>query len=317
MDIINYSIRRLIYGIPLVFGVTLFSFVSMVYFGPDKTYELAGKNPTQQQITEIRHQLGYDRPFHVRYTEYVKELATFNFGHSDSTGEKVIKIFRKTVPVSLMEAFPGFILGNLISIVLAMIASYYRGKRIDKVIMVYAVIGMSISYLIVVIGFQVIFCSSFGLDLFPVQGWEVNDLASYINYVTVPTLATIFVVLGYNTRFYRAVFVEELTRDHVRTAKAYGIHPLKILFVYVLKNSMVPITTRVIISIPLILIGGNLIVEHYFNIPGIGLVTYDAITSGDLPIVKAVVGIGSIIYVFTLLLTDIIYKVIDPRITLK
>ena len=138
----------------------------------------------------------------------------------------------------------------------------------------------------------------------------------YLKYVTVPTLSTMFVALGYNTRFYRAVFVEEMTRDHVRTARAYGCPPLRLLMKSVLKNSLIPIITRIIFTLPFIIIGGSILIESYFGIPGVGLVTFDAITSGDQPILKAVVVLTAIMYVVVLTLTDILYKVVDPRISL-
>lgn len=123
--------------------------------------------------------------------------------------------------------------------------------------------------------------------------------------------------LGYNTRFYRAVIVEESTRDHIRTAKAYGCSPSKLMFLHVLRNSLIPIITRVIFTIPFIIIGGSLLIESYFGIPGVGLVTYDAITTGDQPILKAVVAMTAIMYVIVLTMVDILYKAVDPRISIK
>lgn len=330
MDTLQYTIRKLAYSIPLLFGVTLISFVLMVYFGPDLTYSILGKNPTQEQILEIRHELGYDLPFYERYGKFVKEIVTLDFGSSISSGERVSEILKKSVPVSFAVAFPSFILSNVIGIGLALLAAYHRGKSWDKGIMVFSVIGMSISYLMVVIAFQIIFCTSYGLNWFPVQGWvePPPDYADasffeiiyyywyyYWFYVTVPTLASVFVSLGYNTRFFRAVIVEELNRDYVRTAKAYGIRNWKIMIKHILKNAMIPISTRIIITLPFVIIAGNLVLEKFFGIPGVGLVTYDAITNGDLPIVKAVVTSTAVLYVLALILTDIVYKMIDPRIS--
>jgi peptide/nickel transport system permease protein len=317
MDILQYSIRKLISGIPLVLGVTFLSFVLMVYFGPDKTYELLGKNPTAEEIAEVRTQLGYDRPFVVRYAEYLRELATFNLGNSDSTGERVDALLMRTIPVSAALAAPGFILGNGLGVLLALFAAYFRSTWVDKAIMGFAVVGMSISFLIVIIAFQIIFASSYGLDLFPVRGWSMNSLGEYLNYVAVPTLATVFVALGYNTRFYRSVIVEEMTRDHVRTARAFGIPPAKLFYKNILKNSMIPIITRIVFSIPLVIISGSLLIESYFGIPGVGKVTYDAIMSGDQPVLKAVVGLTAVLFVFAQLLTDILYRAVDPRVSLK
>ena len=146
METLQYTLRKLVTGIPLVLGVTLISFVLMVYFGPDKTYDLLGKNPTQEQITEVRHQLGYDQSFVERYTQYLKELGTMNFGYSDSSGEKVSTILIRTMPVSLALILPGFVLGNLLGVILALVAAYHRGQWTDKIIMGASVMGMSISF---------------------------------------------------------------------------------------------------------------------------------------------------------------------------
>ncbi len=317
MEMLQYALRKFITGIPLIVGVTLISFLLMVYFGPDKTYELLGKNATEEQIQEIRHQLGYDKPFVSRYLEYMKELVTFDFGYSDSTGERVSSILKRTVPISLALITPGFVLGNLLGIALALVAAYHRGRWLDKFIMGGSVVGMSVSFLIVIIAFQILLSSNDGLGWFPVRGWNVYNFWDYLHYVTVPTLATVFVSLGYNTRFYRAVIVEEMGRDHVRTAKAFGTPPGELLFKHILKNAMIPIITRIMFSIPLVVISGSLLLESYFGIPGVGLVTYDAITSGDQPILKAVVGITAVLFVVVLILNDIFYKLVDPRVSLK
>jgi peptide/nickel transport system permease protein len=316
MEVLQYALRKLVSGIPLILGVTFVSFLLMVYFGPDQTYQLLGKNPTPEQIAEVRHQLGYDRPFLVRYANYLRELATLDLGHSDSTGEKVSVLLGRTIPVSLLLVLPGFVLGNVLAIMLALLAAHFRSRWPDKLIMGLSVIGMSISYLIVIIAFQVIFSSSYGLGIFPVRGWNVHSVADYFSYVAVPTMATVFVALGYNTRFYRSVIVEELTRDHVRTARAFGAPPAQLLYRDVLKNCMIPIITRVVFSIPLIVISGALLVESYFGIPGVGKVTFDAITTGDQPVLKAVVGLTAVMFVLAQLLTDILYRAVDPRVSL-
>jgi peptide/nickel transport system permease protein len=317
MDFLAYTLRKLLYGIPLIFGVTFISFVLMVWFGPDLTFELVGRNPTPEQIERARSILGYDQPFFVRYIDYLRELVTFDFGRSFSTGERVSELLARTVPVSLLLTLPGFVIGNLLGIGLALVAGWFRGGWVDKLIMTGSVVGMSISFLIIIIAFQLFFSSSYGINYFPVRGWEVYNLADYVYYVTVPTLAIVFVSLGYNTRFYRAVVVEEMTRDHVRTARAYGAGALEILLRHVLKNSLIPIITRIMFSIPSIIIAGSLLVEAYFGIPGVGKATYDAITTGDQPVLKAVVGVTAVLFVLVIIVNDILYRVVDPRVTLK
>lgn len=315
MEFIQYTLRKLVGGIPLILGVTLVSFTLMVYFGPDKTWELLSKNPTAEEIAQVRAQLGYDQPFWLRYGQYLKEMATLDFGYSDSTGERVGAILARTIPVSLLLLAPGFVLGNLLGIGLGLAAAWHRGGWIDKAIMGFAVVGMSISFLVVIIAFQVLF--GVVLGWFPVRGWNVHDLGSYLHYVTVPTLASVFVALGYNTRFFRAVLVEEMARDHVRTARAFGAGALEILWKNVLMNAMIPIITRIMFSIPLVVISGSLLIESYFGIPGVGKVSFDAITSGDQPILKAVVGLTAVMFVFILIVNDILYKAVDPRVSLS
>ena len=310
----NYIGRKLLSGIPLILGVTFISFLLMVYFGPDKTFELLGKNPSLEQISEVRQQLGYDRPFLVRYVDYLGELISLDLGLSESSGEKVTRIVARTVPVSIALVMPGFIIGNLLGVVLGLGAAWNRGRWLDKLIMGGSVLGMSISFLVIIIVLQVLMCTPWGLNLFPARGWEVHNANSYFLYATVPTLALVFVTLGYNTRFYRAVMVDELGRDHIQTALAYGASAMTILFRHVLKNSLVPVLTRLMFSIPIVIISGSLLLESYFGIPGIGKATFEAITSGDQPILKAVVGLTAVLFVFAQLLIDVLYRLVDPRV---
>jgi len=311
----RYITRRVLHGIPLILGVTFISFLLMVYFGPDKTYELLGKNPTTEQISEVRHALGYDRAFLLRYGDYLKELVTLDLGLSDSSGEPVSAILKRTLPVSMALVLPGFILGNLLGLALGLLAAWYRGKWLDKLVMSASVVGMSVSFLVIIIGLQILLCTPYGLNLFPVRGWQVHDLGSYLYYVTVPTLALVLVTLGYNTRFYRAVMAEEIERDHIRTARAYGASPRELLFKHVLNNSLIPVLTRIMFSVPFVVISGSLLLESYFGIPGIGLVTFNAITSGDQPILKAVVGLTGVLFVLALTVNDMLYSLVDPRVT--
>ncbi len=311
----SHIARRFLYGIPLLLGVTFISFLLMVYFGPDKTYELLGKNPTAEQISEVRHVLGYDQPFLLRYGHYLKELLTLDLGLSDSTGEAVASILTRTLPVSIALVLPGFILGNVIGLMLGMLAAWYRGRWLDKLVMSASVVGMSVSFLVIIIGLQILLCTPYGLNLFPVRGWQVHDLPSYLYYVTVPTVALLLVTLGYNTRFYRAVMVDEIERDHIRTLQAYGASPTELLFKHVLKNSLIPVLTRIMFSVPFVVVSGSLLLESYFGIPGIGLVTFNAITSGDQPILKAVVSLTGVLFVLALMINDMLYSVVDPRVS--
>ncbi len=310
----NYFFRKLVHGLFLVLGVTLISFTLMVWFGPDQTYTLIGKNATPEQIAEVRHELGYDQPFAKRYTDYLVELLTLDLGTSNSSGEPVSRMLQRTIPLTLALMLPGFILGNLLGIALGMAAAQRKGRWVDHLVNGASVSTMSLSFLVIIITLQVLLCTPYGLNLFPVRGWQVSGPASYLEYVTVPTLSLILVTLGYNTRFYRAVFIEESTRDHIRTSIAFGTSTAAILWKHILKNSMVPIITRVLFSIPLVVISGSLLIESYFGIPGVGKLTFDAITSGDQPVLKAVIGLTAVAFVLIQLLADFAYRLVDPRI---
>jgi peptide/nickel transport system permease protein len=315
MSTARFLLNRLLHGALLLFGVTLVSFVLMVQFGPDQTYQLLGKNPSAEQIAELRRSMGYDQPFLQRYFGYLGNLARLDMGLSNSSGESVAAILARSLPVTLALVLPGFILGNLLGIGLGLVAAWYRGGWPDRLIMGASVAGLSISFLVTIIALQIFLCTPYGLNLFPSRGWQMDSVSSYLWYVTVPTLALVLVTLGYNTRFYRAVLVEELQREHIRTAMAFGASPLELLLRHTLKNSLVPIITRVLFSIPLVVVSGSLLLETYFGIPGIGRVTFDAISSGDQPVLLAVVSMTAVLFVLAQLSADLCCRLADPRVS--
>lgn len=310
-----YVLRKFLHSVLLIIGVTLVSFVLMVYFGPDQTYSLLGKSASVEQIQQVREQLGYDRPFISRYGRYLEDLFTLRLGASNSNGEPVMDILRRTVPVTLALVMPGFIAGNLLGVALGLLAAWYRNRWIDRMISSASIAGMSLSFLIIIIALQVLLCTPYGLNLFPAHGWRVTGFSTYLSYVTVPSLCLVLITLGYNTRFFRAIFLEETGRDHIRTVRAFGASGLNLMGRHVLKNSLPPLLTRVMFSIPLIIISGSLLLETYFGIPGMGKVTFDAITNGDQPVLKAVVGLTAVMFVLVQLLADLCYRLVDPRVS--
>lgn len=314
-ELTGFVLRKLAGAVPLIIGVTLISFALTVYFGPDKTYELVGKNPTAAEIADIRAELGYDRQFAVRYGEYLWRLATLEFGHAETSGEPVRAMLARSVPVSIMVLAPGFVLGLALALALAMLAAWHRGNRIDRLVTGLSAVGMSLSFVVIIIGFQAIF--GVWLGWFPVRGWSVDGPASYVQHVTVPTLALVAVNLGYNTRFFRAVMVEALSASHVRTARAYGASPMRIMTRHVLRAGLLPIITRIVFSIPLIVISGSLLIESHFSIPGVGRIAYQAILSGDQPVLMAVVGLSAVLFVFAITLADTLCRLADPRLRLQ
>ncbi len=305
---------RLLYGVLLLLGVTLLSFTLMVQFGPDKTFELLGKNPTPEQVAEVRRELGYDQPFLVRYGRWLGELAQGNLGASDTNGEPVGRLLSRSFPVTLALVLPGFLIGNALGLLLGMLAAWHRGGGWDRFVLGGSVAGLSLSFLVVIILLQILLCTPYGLNLFPSRGWRVDGFSSYLLHVTVPTLALVIVTLGYNTRFYRAIIVEELDREHIRTAEAFGASPRELLFTHALRNGLVPVITRLLYSIPLVLVSGSLLLETYFGIPGVGKVAFDAIASGDQPVLLAVVTLTAVLFIAVQAVADGACRLADPRL---
>ncbi len=309
--VLHYLLRRLIGALPLVFGVTLMAFLLTVYFGPDQTYALSGRNPTPAELEELHRQLGYDRPFMVRYASYLAGLATLDLGYSQTTGESVTHMLARTIPVSVALLLPGFVVGLALALALAMAAAWWRGRWLDRLIGALSATGMSLSLVVVVIACQGVF--GVWLGWFPVRGWSAEGLIDYARHIAMPSLAVLIVSLGYNVRFFRALFVEALSGGPVITARAYGLPVRRILIGYVLPASLPPILTRVVLSVPMILLSGSLIIEGYFGIPGVGRVAFDAILAGDQPVLMAIVGLSAVSLVLAMALADWLARSIDPR----
>lgn len=306
--------RKLFAAISLVLGVTLLTFLLMDYFGPDLTWQFVGKNPTAEQIERVHAQLGYDQPLLLRYGDFLRGLVTLDLGRSMSTGEPVAELIARTLPVTLALVLPGFVLGHALAIGLALLAARYRARPLDRLITAGSVIVMSTSFLVVIIALQIALSSGQGLNWFPVRGWSMQSIPAYLKHVAVPTLAIVIASTGYNTRFFRAVFVEQLDTLHVRTARAFGAPESSVMWHEVLRTSLVPILTRTLFSVPAIVVSGSLLLESYFGIPGLGRVTHDAILSGDQPVLSAVVGLTAIAFVGIVLLNDVLYRRVDPRV---
>ncbi|MFW5816634.1 MAG: ABC transporter permease, partial [Wenzhouxiangella sp.] len=219
-ELLLLVVRRLAGALPLIVGVTLISFMLTVYFGPDQTYALIGKNATATEVGQLRAELGYDQPFLVRSAEYLQSLATLDLGYAQATGEPVRAMLARTIPVSMMLVAPGFILGTLLALGLAALAAWHRGGAVDRFISALSVVGMSLSLVVILIALQAVF--GVWLGWFPVRGWAVAGPLDYLHHVAVPTLAFILATLGYNVRFFRAILASEMSSEQVQTARAFG-----------------------------------------------------------------------------------------------
>jgi peptide/nickel transport system permease protein len=324
---IAYIFRRILYGIPILIGVNLITFVLFfVVNSPDNMarMHLGMKRVTPEAIEIWKQDHGYDKPLvynsqakgmekatETIFFQHSVRLFVFDFGIADNGRDIGYDISQRMWP-SLAIALPTFIIGLLVYITFALLMAFFRATYVDLWGVILCVILMSISGLFYIIGGQ--YLISKVLHLIPISGYDVGVNA--IKFVVLPVIIGVIGSIGASSRWYRTIFLEEIGRDYVRTARSKGLSETRVLFQHVLKNGMVPILTGVVVAIPLLFIG-SLITESFFGIPGLGSYTIDAISSQDFAIVRAMVFLGSVLYIAGLILTDISYTLVDPRIRLS
>jgi peptide/nickel transport system permease protein len=323
---INYIIRRLLYVIPVLIGVNILTFILFfVVNSPDDMarMQLGDKHVTQASIDNWKQQRGYDLPLlwneeseglskasnTIFFTKSVG-LFVFDLGISDNGRDIASDIGQRMWP-SLAIAIPSLIIGVLVNITFSLLLIFYRGSFLEFAGVFFCIALMSISGLFYIIVGQ-LFVGKM-LSLTPISGYVPGIDA--IKFIILPVLIGVVSGLGSGVRWYRSLFLEESAKDYVRTAKAKGLSDLQVLFKHVLKNAMIPILTGIVVILPLLFMG-SLITESFFGIPGLGSYTIDAITSQDFAIVRSMVFLGSFLYIIGLLLTDISYTLVDPRVRL-
>ena len=319
-----YIIRRMIYGVFVLVGVNVLTFALFFFVNsPDDMAraQLGAKRVTPEAVEKWKRERGYDKPLFynekssgaaqvtetVFYAKSVK-LFAFDFGSSDQGRNIGYDISTRMWP-SLAVQLPAFIAGLAVYITFALLMAFFRATYIDFWGVVLCVMMMSISALFYIIGGQYVFGKLW--NLVPISGYEGGFDA--VKFLALPVLIGIVSGIGGSARWYRTIFLEEINRDYVRTARAKGLSELRVLFRHVLQNAMIPILTGVVVVIPLLFMGA-LITESFFGIPGLGSYTIDAISQQDFAIVRAMVFLGSVLYVIGLILTDISYTLVDPRV---
>ncbi|WP_442596790.1 ABC transporter permease [Parapusillimonas sp. JC17] len=320
----RYIIRRLLYGILILIGVNLLTFV--LFFAvntPDDMARLSigGQRVSESAIERWKAERGYDRPLFVNtaaegsrvWTDtifYARSvpLLRFDFGFSDEGRDIGHEIASRMGP-SLALALPTFILGLTISIAFSLLLVFFKGTRLDFAGVVLCVVLLSISGLFYIIAGQWLFAKILRWVPYSgyIEGW------SSMRFLVLPVAVGIISGLGAQARFYRTLFLEEAGKDYVRTARAKGLAERVVLFRHVLRNAMLPILTGTVSAIPLLFMG-SLISESFFGIPGLGSYTIDAINAQDFSIVRAMVFLGSALYIVGLILADISYTLADPRV---
>jgi peptide/nickel transport system permease protein len=309
-----YLIRRLWQMIPTLAGVVLLVFFLFKYFGSDPAEILGGLNATPETIDAIREQLGLNKPVWEQLWIFVKQILTFDWGRSWATNESVSHLFASRLPATLTVMVPILLLQVLLAIPFALAVAYVRGSLTDRSIMVLTTVALSISFLVYVIVGQYLLAFQFGW--FPVQGWTDSFWTNLVRYAPLPVLLAVLVSLSPQTRLYRTFFLDEIGQDYVRTARAKGLTERAILLKHVLRNAMIPILTNVAVELPGIFVGSFLI-EVFFSIPGIGREVFLAVNRGDYPVIQAVTIYLAVITMVINLLTDVMYKLVDPRVVLK
>lgn len=306
---LKYVLRRLGETIPTTIGILLLTFVLFNVVGGSPAEVVLGKNATAESIAAFNRKWGYDKPLILstdsQFVNFVGGLCKGDFGYSLENQEPVLDVLKRGVGPSLSLTVPILLGGVIIALMLALLAAATRGGWVDRAVLLVSAILMSVNYVVWVLAGQ--FFLSYKAGLFPVWGCESAF------YLVLPVLIGIFSSLGTDVRFFRTAILDEVYKPYVLTARAKGLSGWTIMTRHVLRNALIPIVTYVSLSIPY-LFTGSLLLESFFGIPGLGSVSINAIHSADMAVVRAVVVLGSLLYQFVNLLTDILYAVLDPRV---
>ncbi len=324
----NYVLRRTLYNIPVFLAIVLIVMAALRVSDPVAAQ--LSKNPTPQEIEAKRAEFGLDKPFAVQYVIFLGNLATFwdddtkSFDQPMTVGEMIMD----AIPPSVAVMAPTLFITASIAIVVGLVSAFNRGKPLDRSLMFIAVIGMSISVLVYIILGQYFgaYLPRTWIEGWPFQisvdasagggAWFFFKPSNWVAYCALPVMINVVVALGYDTRFYRAVMVEETHKDYIRTARAKGASRARVMFVHMLKNALIPIITRIMISLPFV-ITGSILVEVYFGIPGMGRTLINAITAKDFPVIQTFTALFAALFIASNILTDVLYALADPRVRLS
>jgi peptide/nickel transport system permease protein len=308
-----YAIRRVLATIPVMAIVALFVF-SLLYLAPgDPAAIIAGDQASPADVERIRAGLGLDRPFLIRFGEWFWNVLNGDLGVSIFTNLPVTKMIAQRLEPTMSLMVLTLILSVSVAVPMGVLAAWKQGSWIDRLVMALAVFGFSVP--VFVVGYLLAYVFALQLEWFPVQGYTpiANGVGPWLGNLALPAVALGGVYIALIARITRATMLEVLSQDYIRTAKAKGVGSRTVLFLHALKNAAVPIVTVVGIGVAL-LIGGAVVTESVFAIPGLGRLTVDAILRRDYPVIQGVVLLFSFVYVLVNLGVDLLYTVFDPRI---
>jgi len=309
----GYVVRRVLATIPVMAVVALFVF-SLLFIAPgDPAAVIAGDQATPEQVERIRQSLGLDRPFLVQFSDWVWRLLHADLGRSIFTNLPVTTMIAQRIEPTLSLTLITLVLSVTIAVPIGVLAAWKAGTLIDRAIMGFAVFGFSVP--VFVIGYLLAYVFALQLEWLPVQGYTPlsEGVLPWLENLILPSIALGCVYIALIARITRAAMLEVLQQDYIRTARAKGLAQTPILFIHALKNASVPIVTVIGIGIAL-LIGGAVVTESVFAIPGLGRLTVDAILRRDYPVIQGIVLLFSFVYVLVNLGVDLVYTLIDPRI---
>lgn len=308
-----YVLRRLLSTIPVIVIVALFVF-SLLYIAPgDPAAVIAGDQASPEDVEKIRKSLGLDRPFITRFAEWGSRILVGDLGTSMFTGLPVTQLISQRLEPTLSLMIVTLILAITVAVPLGVLAAWKNGTWIDRTVMGFAVVGFSVP--VFVVGYVLAYTFALELDWLPVQGYTPikNGFWPWFENLILPAIALGFVYIALIARITRAAMLEVLSQDYVRMARAKGLGQGTILFLHALKNAAIPIVTVIGIGVAL-LIGGAVVTESVFAIPGLGRLTVDAILRRDYPVIQGIVLMFSFVYVLVNLVIDLLYTLLDPRI---
>jgi peptide/nickel transport system permease protein len=308
-----YLMRRLLETIPVLIMVAVFVFVMLRITPADPAAILAGDNASSEQIEAVRAQLGLDKPMLTQFFIWSGNVLSGNFGESFFFKKSVASLIAERIEPTVSLAFFTILLAVFIAVPLGVIAAHKQGSLLDKLVMGFSVLGFSIP--VFVIGYMLIYVFAIWLNWLPVQGYQrISDgIGGWAYRLILPSIALSVIYIALIARMTRASMLDILSEDYIRTARAKGQIEGKVLFKHALRNAAIPIVTVIGISIAL-LIGGVVVTETVFTIPGLGRLTVDAVLARDYPTIQAVILLFSFVYVLINLAIDLLYSILDPRI---
>jgi peptide/nickel transport system permease protein len=306
----KYIARRVLYMIPILFGVTLVTFLLFNVAGGDPAAQAAGRYATPEQIQSMRVEMGLDQPLVLQYFTMVKQIFTLDWGRSWSSKQKISDLILSGIGPSLSVTLPAFVISLVVSVLLAMLMANKRNSFFDKSLLIICLAAISISSVVYVLAGQ--YFISYKLGWFPISGWDPS-FAGRWQYVSLPILIMVTLSVGGDILFYRTVFLEEMYQDYVRTARAKGLPERNILFKQILRNALIPIITLVVLQVPFLILG-SLLIESYFGVPGLGGLIFQAIQEADFPVIKAMTIMSAVLYIVLQLVSDVLYAWVDPKV---